>query len=383
MLFKSVINSIVLACMATSSLASPIAHLHHMHKRDVVHVTETVIVTVGGTNTDFNDVPAATQTTISETQSTGTQTNYAYQVTVASSASSTADFETQAAAVATAETSSSIESTSTSSTAESTETSSSSSSSAFNGGSKGITYSPYNDDGTCKDLSSVKSDLAKLSNYEIIRLYGVDCSQVENVLQAKADGQKLFLGIYYVSDLENGINTLVNAVKTYGSWSDVHTISIGNELVNNGEATVAQIGEYVSTARSLLTSAGYSGSVVSVDTHVAIINNPGLCEFSDYIAFNAHAYWDGSIVGKDAGAWLLLQMQRVWSACNKNVMCVESGWPHEGSANGVAVASSSEQSAAIGSIQSTCGDDTIVFNAFDDLWKSPGSKGVEQYWGIY
>ncbi|KAG0683829.1 hypothetical protein C6P40_005296 [Pichia californica] len=370
MLFKNVLNSIALACMATSSVASPIAHLHHAHKREVVHVTETVLVTVGGGNTDFANAPAATQTTISETQSTGTQTAYEYQVTVADSASSTANFETQAAAIGT----------STSSAAASTETSSSS---AFSAGSKGITYSPYNDDGTCKDLSSVKSDLAKLADYELIRLYGVDCNQVANVFQSKADGQKLFLGIFDVADLASGIQTISSAVSSYGSWDDVHTVSIGNELVNDGEASVAQIGEYVSSAKSLLSSAGYSGSVVSVDTHVAIINNPGLCEFSDYIAFNAHAYWDGSIVGENAGAWLLLQMQRVWSVCNKNVMCVESGWPHSGDTNGVAVASSSEQAAAISSIQSTCGDDTIVFTAFDDLWKSPGSLGVEQYWGIY
>lgn len=374
MLLTTVLQSLALALTVQSS---PVNHLHHAHKRDVVHVTETVVVTVGGADAATTVAPAATQATL-DTQTEGTQTAYAYQVTVASDASATQvkNFEAQAVA-ATTSSSATAATTAASSTGEpSTE--------SLGAGSIGITYSPYNADGTCKALADVKTDLAKLSDYAVIRLYGVDCSQVENVLQAKSSSQKLFLGIYYVDQLEAGLTQLASAISSYGSWSDVHTISIGNELVNSGEKTPAQIGAYVSSARSQLTSAGYTGPVVSVDTHVAIINNPELCNYSDYIAFNAHAYWDGTVTGSDAGPWLLLQMQRVWSACGgKDVMCVESGWPHSGDANGVAIASSSEQSAAISSIQSTCGSDTIVFNAFDDLWKSPGSKNCEQYWGIY
>lgn len=388
MLFKSVLQSLLVASIASQTLASPVAHLHHMHKRDVVHVTETVVVTVGGANTALAEAPAATQTTIDNVPTEGTQTAYAYKVTVlgnddvdsatATTASSDVkNFETQAIVAATSSTTSSSAPAETSST-------SNDNSSAFSAASKGITYSPYNSDGTCKDLAGVKSDLAKLSDYSLIRLYGVDCNQVENVMQAKGSNQKLFLGIFFMDQIEAGISQIANAIKAHGSWDDVHTVSIGNELVNNGEATPAQIGAYVAAGRSALKSAGYSGPVVSVDTHVAIINNPDLCQYSDYIAFNAHAYWDGTIVGADAGPWLLLQMQRVWSACGgKNVLCTESGWPHAGDNNGVAVASPSEAKSAISSIGSTCGEDTIVFTAFDDLWKAPGSKNCEQYWGIY
>lgn len=388
MLFKSVLQSLLVASIASQTIASPVAHLHHMHKRDVVHVTETVVVTVGGTNTALAEAPAATQTTIDSVPTEGTQTAYAYKVTVlqnndvaataaATSSTDVKNFETQAIVAATATTSSS-------STAAATSTSTADNSSSFSAASKGITYSPYNADGTCKDLASVKSDLAKLSDYSLIRLYGVDCNQVENVMQAKGSNQKLFLGIFFMDQIEAGISQIANAIKSHGSWDDVYTVSIGNELVNSGAATPAQIGAYVASGRSALEAAGYTGPVVSVDTHVAIINNPALCQYSDYIAFNAHAYWDGTIVGADAGPWLLLQMQRVWSACGgKKVLCTESGWPHQGDSNGVAVASTSEAQAAISSIGSTCGDDTILFNAFDDLWKAPGPKNCEKYWGIY
>jgi len=371
MLFKNYIaNTLLLACAATQVLASPVAHLHHAHKRDVVYVTDTVIVTLGGENTELASAPAATQTTISS-QADGTYTAYAYSVATASSSDSSAE---STAAVA---------STSTESTAAASSTASSDDSD-FTAGSIGISYSPYNSDGTCRSLADIKVDFEKLTGYEIIRLYGVDCDQVQNVLQAKSSNQKLFVGIYFMDQIEAGVEEIASAVSTYGSWDDIYTVSVGNELVNDGEATVAQISEYVTTARTALTSAGYTGPVVSVDTHVAILNNPGLCDISDYMAFNAHAYWDGTVVASDAGPWLLLQMQRVSDACNqKHVMCVESGWPHQGEANGVAIPSAANLKLAISSIDETCGSDTLVFTAFDDLWKSAGSKGVEPYWGIY
>lgn len=373
MLFNSVVSSMVLALSASTALASPVAHLHHMHKRDVVHVTETVIVTAGAVGTALPDAPAPTQATL-DAQTEGTQTAYAYQVTAAatpSPAPEAASNESTSSAPAAAEATSSA-------------SAPADNSGSFSAGTKGVTYSPYNADGTCKDLNSVKSDFSKLQDYSLIRLYGVDCNQVENVLQAKGENQQLFLGIFFMDQIEQGITQMANAISTYASWDCVNTVSIGNELVNSGAATPAQIGSYVSTGRSLLKSHGYNGPVVSVDTHVAIINNPELCEHSDYIAFNAHAYWDGSVVGADAGPWLLLQMQRVWSACgqSKSTLCTESGWPHQGQANGVAVANSEEQHAALSSISSTCGSDTIVFNAFDDMWKNPGPKDVEQFWGF-
>lgn len=247
----------------------------------------------------------------------------------------------------------------------------------------GITYSPYEDNGDCKSTSEVASDLAKLSSYKLIRLYGVDCNQVANVLQAKADGQKFFLGIYDMSDIAGAVETIAEAVKQYASWDDVYTVSVGNELVNSGEATVSQIAEYIKTARAALKAAGYTGPVVSVDTHVAILNNPGLCDLSDYIAFNAHAYWDGNVLPENAGEWLLGNIEAVSSCCGgKKTLCAESGWPTQGQDNGICVPSKENQESAMSSISEACGNDTIGFTAFNDLWKNPGSKGVEQYWGM-
>lgn len=256
---------------------------------------------------------------------------------------------------------------------------------AFKPTGKGITYSPYTDNGGCKDLEVVKRDLAKLTEFDIIRLYGVDCDQIENVLQAKTEGQKLFLGIFFMDLINAGVYQIRDAINAHGSWDDVYTVSIGNELVNNGAATVEQIASYLKEARSALRANGYTGPVVSVDTHVATINNPGLCELSDYIAINAHAYFDFNTEASNSGPWLLEQIQRVWTACGgkKDVMVCETGWPHQGDIYGRAIASPEAQAAAISSIKSSVTDSIILFTAFDDLWKADGNQHCEKYWGLY
>ncbi|GMM38063.1 putative family 17 glucosidase [Saccharomycopsis crataegensis] len=254
---------------------------------------------------------------------------------------------------------------------------------------KGIAYTPYTAAGECKTTSEVAEDLKTIADYDIIRLYGTDCNQVSNVLAGKADSQKLFLEVYDPSSIAAEVSVMKSAIESSGSWDDVHTVSIGNELVNSGLATVSQIAEYVATGKTALTAAGYTGPVVSVDTFIAVINNPGLCAHSDYIAVNAHAYFDGGYTAEDAGVWLLNQIQRVWEACEaetgetKDVFISESGWPSAGDTNSKAVPSVANQKAAISSIVENCGNDTIVFSAFNDLWKADGSYNVEKHWGIY
>lgn len=362
--------------------AAPAVH-QHKDKRDVV--TETVraqVTVVVGGNAPNTSSPAAV-TTEAATTSAAAATEAATTAAATTSAAATSEAATTAAATTSVASSGSASSAVASSSA-SSGSSSGSSSSSGSAGVKGITYTPYTSSGACKSASEVASDMAELSAYPIIRLYGVDCDQVANVLQGKSSSQKLFLGIYYVDQIQAGIDTMSSAISQYGSWSDVVTVSIGNELVNGGEASVAQVGQYVSTGRSALTAAGYSGDVVSVDTFIAIINNPGLCSYSDYMAINAHAYFDQNTVAADAGTWLLEQIQRVSEACSgaKSVVVTESGWPSQGDTYGVAVPSKANQKSAIASITSSCGSDTYLFNAFNDLWKADGPYGVEKYWGI-
>lgn len=352
MLFKSVVK----AALVATALALPVQHQHHQHeKKDVV--THTVYVTKGSDDT------------------AGTATPVISSSLVTSSVSGSA---VSASAASGHSLSSSSASSASSSTASSTP------SGSFSAKVKGITYSPYAADGTCKSASTVKSEVQALSGYEIIRLYGVDCNQVENVLAGMTSQQKLFAGIYFMDKISEGVTTLAAAVKAANGWSQVHTVSIGNELVNAGTATVSQIQQYVNEGRSALKAAGYTGPVVSVDTFIAIYNNKGLCDVSDYIAANAHAYFDGGVVAANAGTWVAEQYQGLINTCpGKEVIIVESGWPTQGDTFKLAVPGTTQQTAALNDIADKVSEHVFYFNAYNDLWKDPGSLNCEKYWGIY
>lgn len=380
-------NFLTASALLTGALGAP-AIRHKHEKRDVVtatvHAQVTVVVSGNSGETivpvNENAVVATTSSGAIASQATTSILEPTTSANVITSQQETTTLESSDIASTVGSSTSSSSSSSTSSSS----TSSSASSSISASGAKGITYSPYSDDGSCKSTAQVASDLEQLTGFDNIRLYGVDCSQVENVLQAKTSSQKLFLGIYYVDKIQDAVDTIKSAVESYGSWDDITTISVGNELVNDGSATTTQVGEYVSTAKSALTSAGYTGSVVSVDTFIAVINNPDLCNYSDYMAVNAHAYFDQNTAAQDAGPWVLEQIQRVYTACGgkKDVVITETGWPSKGDTYGEAVPSKANQEAAISSIKNSCGSSSYLFTAFNDLWKADGQYGVEKYWGI-
>ncbi|EGV60725.1 hypothetical protein CANTEDRAFT_109943, partial [Yamadazyma tenuis ATCC 10573] len=254
----------------------------------------------------------------------------------------------------------------------------------------GIAYSPYTKSGSCKSQSQVQHDMDVLSAFGIIRLYGVDCSGVDNVLATISSSQKVFVGIYNIDD--SSINTDLSTLKTAveGStrgWDAIHTVSIGNELVNAGTATASQIVSAMQTARAWFKSnaSDYTGSLVSVDTLVAVKGNPSLCDASDYLAVNCHPFWDGGVDPSNSGPWLQEQIAALKSVCgsSKKVFITESGWPTQGDTYGSCVPSVANQLAAVKSIGQTLGDDVLMFTTYTDYWKDPGAYNVEQHWGIF
>lgn len=276
---------------------------------------------------------------------------------------------------------------SSSSSAPAQTSSSSSGSGSSDSGSSGygITYSPYNSDNSCKTQDQVNKDFESINGYGWVRIYGTDCNQASTVISAaSAKGMKTFAGIYDINQVEDSVNLIKEAVN--GDWSKIHTIAVGNEGVNAGTYTVPQVKAAVDNARSCLSAVGYTGKIVTVDTFVAIIANPDLCEVGDYVAANCHAFFDGGVTADKAGDFVVQQAQRVSAACNgKDTMITESGWPSSGSSNKLAVPSTENQKAAVDSLKSSFSSNLILFTAFNDYWKqnNAGTFGAEQYWGIY
>jgi len=260
------------------------------------------------------------------------------------------------------------------------------------GGASGLAYSPYNGDGSCKTASQVMEDLGSIPTgaYGRIRTYGCDCNTVENVLAAcKAYGYKLWAGIFSLSTLESDIATIVAAAA--GDWSDIAVINIGNELVNSGAADAGTVVAAVEQARGLLRTANFEGPVTTVDTCIATLSNPELCDKSDICTCNCHPFFDDNTAASGSGAFLtnmITSLRGVLANANQEIIIAETGYPNAGYSHGLADPTPENQAAALSSIKAAfSGNPGAVnyFSSFNTAWKedSAYTYGAEKFWGIY
>jgi exo-beta-1,3-glucanase (GH17 family) len=219
----------------------------------------------------------------------------------------------------------------------------------------------------------------------MVRIYGVGCNQVAMAIASvEKYNMVIFAGLTSLDNLVPNLNSMISQVGS--NWHMVNTVSIGNELVNDGLAAVEDVVAALGTARSILKPAGFGGRIVTVDVFDQIIAHPELCGASDYCAANCHAFFDDQITADQAGDYV----SKIWSwiaqqTPGKEVMITESGWPRAGSANGAAIPSVANQQVAIASLKSAFANNTgsiFLFDSYDAEWKQPGPLGVEQYFGI-
>lgn len=260
----------------------------------------------------------------------------------------------------------------------------------------GITYDPFagsQSSTRCKTADEVASDFAKMKDYKVVRIYGMGCNVIAlSVKNAIKNGQQLMAGAYMSTrgngeDLSAVIKTLKNAIDTYagGKWDVVQLFAVENERVNDHDMTASAVIDAINSARGQLRSLGYQGPVGAVDTVPAILDNTAICKASDVVMVNCHAFFDSNSKAQDAGSFVKGQVERVKSACGTDrVVVTESGWPHQGDANGAAVPSQDNQRMAIDSIRSNFNNDMFLFSAFDSNWKSDSSSSfnAERFWGI-
>lgn len=400
------------------ALAAPLGeknHIHHQHKRApnadpvadpqpvpqpqpiAAPSPETVYVTNIVMMDQFDDT--ATSTTALDSTSTLTSMdnpdfsiqlvnkNVQSEASPSSTDSSqTTTPESTTEPVNTSVTTSEIASSSTanSETAQSTAQSNNSGSGSYSGA-KGITYSPYSNSGQCKSSSEIASDMEKLSEFTLIRVYAPDCNVISALLDSLSSNQQIFAGLFYLDSIQSDAELLATQVKSSTrGWDAIYAVAVGNEWVNSGTYSADTVVGAVSKGRSILQSLGYTGKVVTVDTVPAYQNNPTLCDASDFAAVNQHAFWNGNIAPENSGKFISDSIDSMSSLCNKDVLICETGWPTQGQTFGsLGVPGKSQQSEAIQSIISAVGDKVILFTTYNDLWKQPGSYGVEQYWGLF
>lgn len=257
-----------------------------------------------------------------------------------------------------------------------------------------ITYSPYNDNYSCKTAAEVLSDLKALKELGIqgIRMYDVNCGSLQTVQTAcvklglKID-QGIFIGSDGVANVAKDLQTVIDWTKTEnnGDWSLYTAFTIGNEAVFGGHADPSTLISTLVAAKQQLRDAGYTGPVTTAEPSYIYIDNPDLCTnpVMDYVGINAHAYFNPYGSADQSGDFVLSQIDIVQKACNgKEVFVTETGYPSAGNVNGNQIPSPENQAIAIEAIMKAVNNRAIMFTVYDNLWMPAGDYNVEGHFGI-
>ncbi|KAL1651390.1 hypothetical protein SLS58_000730 [Diplodia intermedia] len=249
-----------------------------------------------------------------------------------------------------------------------------------NGNQWAMTYTPYSADGQCREASGVMEDLKdiKSKGFTTVRLYATDCDGLKTVGDAcKELGLRMIIGIYVTDIIEWGQG---------GMWELVDLVVVGNEAVFNGFCTASELASFITSFKSKITNAGLSLTKITTTETLNILQGTefsALCDAIDVIGVNVQPYFNSECTADKAGDFVVSQLELAKEACPNisDVLNLESGWPHQGGANGAASASGDEQATAIKSIIEKAGTNSVIFSYGDDTWKSSGEFGVEQYFG--
>ena len=246
-----------------------------------------------------------------------------------------------------------------------------------------MTYSPYNADGTCKSSSSVATDVKAIAakGFSSIRLYSTDCSGLQKVGHAaKSNGLMLVLGVFISHSGIAGATVQLEEITSWaaGSWGGVQMIVVGNDAIFNGYCTASALADFISSAKSIFTKAGYTGPVTTTEPlNIMSENAHLLCHILDVAAANIHPFFNAAITADGAGEFVAKELALLESICpGLAVYNLETGWPSAGLPNGAAIPGPTEQAAAIESIKKIAGEKCAFFSFVDDLWKSKGEFGV-------
>ncbi|KAH8429849.1 putative cell wall glucanase (Scw11) [Aspergillus melleus] len=250
----------------------------------------------------------------------------------------------------------------------------------------GMTYSPYTNDSQCKSKSDVLSDIAVIAQkgFSHVRVYSTDCNSLEYIGEAaRKHSLQLIIGVFIDGSGISGAQEQVTAISKWAEWDLVTLIVVGNESIQNGYCSASELAGFIASSKSKFEAAGYSGQITTTEPiNVWEQSGSALCSAIDVVGANIHPFFNAEVSPKEAGKFAKSQVKILEGICDgKDVINLETGWPSQGEANGLAVPGASQQAAAIKALVEEVGSLSVFFSYSNDLWKDAGEFDVERYWG--
>ena len=250
-----------------------------------------------------------------------------------------------------------------------------------------MTYSPYTSQGGCQNQGAIESDIADIATkgFKVVRIYSTDCNGLEYVGAAcRAHGLNMIIGVFISSSGTSGAQSQVQQIVQWAQWDLVDLIVVGNEAILNGYCTAGQLAGFISSSTSAFKTAGYTGLITTTEPLDSWQTyGSTLCAVVDKVGANLHPFFNPQTPATDAGTFVKSELAILRTVCpgKTDVINLETGWPTQGSPDGVAVPGAQEQITALTAIVKEAGDDCVFFSYANDSWKPPGEFGVEPYWG--
>lgn len=255
-------------------------------------------------------------------------------------------------------------------------------------GAYAITYSPFNNDRSCRTPANIKSDIKQIADkhFKAIRIYAPDCSY--EVIQAIGEACEIYklqivLGVFIDDTKFVNANKQLETLIKWNKWHLVDLFVVGNEAVFGLKCTGTELASYIAEVKVKVRAAGYNGPVTTAETlNIFESEYKHLCSVIDAVGLNIHPFFNPSVTADKAGDFVVSQLKIAIDLCggNKPGFVLEAGWPNSGEANGAAIPGKSEQAVAIASIKEKS-KNTVFFTWTNDGWKPPGAFGVEPNFG--
>ncbi|RXW21947.1 hypothetical protein EST38_g3908 [Candolleomyces aberdarensis] len=278
----------------------------------------------------------------------------------------------------------------------------------------GMAYTPEGaliEFGCTNTLENTIRDIQLISQLtKRIRLYGADCNQTAQVLEAIVQtdvDMEVFVGIYVVADDHDAYlrqrDLITGAIETYGT-KHIAGVTVGNEFMLN--VTDVNSGVGLEGAAILLADIEDTKQMLAgmnLDKHIPVGNSDAgsffatsVLEAVEYGLSNVHA-WFANTTAAGAAPWVFdfFQESNLTPAAalpNKPAMYIaETGWPTKSSDaananNGGSDASEANLQVFLDTFVCQANDQGVhyfFFEMFDEEWKDIKFGGVEGWWGLF